>query len=389
VQEPGLYFPFIHVRDDDWLKGAALYWPWIGRLSPEGYRKHDTRTALEFAEARVLRDQDPGMLLYNLQWDLLDALRRNSKRLQADYSIECAYRDWGGRSWGSAEDPGHAEELGWIHISKISRNVLDYLVRHNLAAVGRGVEDIRTGGKWIGLHPALAGAYMTALAGQIGTDRSLEPVTDQSDLRTATPNTAVESALNLLIGNRPVRSESQAPTDDYLMLAFQCVLPKNLAAVPVAKIIECRTTLEGELQTFRDHVRGQQSELRELAALPDPQRRIEAFSEHVEQSIEVPLRELEKSLRLLKLEPARTLMVSGVTAAGSYEVAHAMHSPSVHGTTTAFAAIVGAWWQIKSLRGTATKASPVGYLLDVRDRLTPATLSTRIRKAYTGTAARP
>ncbi len=34
MQRPGLYFPFILVRDDDWLKTAALYWPSVRRLVP-------------------------------------------------------------------------------------------------------------------------------------------------------------------------------------------------------------------------------------------------------------------------------------------------------------------------------------------------------------------
>lgn len=385
MQEPGLYFPFIHVRDDDWLRGAALYWPWIERLSPDGYRKHDTQTAQEFVEAGVLRDQDPGWLIdYHLQWDLFEALRRNRRRLQADFSIQRAYQDWDGRPWGTPENSAHAEQLGWIHFSKISPDVEDYLVRHDLAARGRGSVRTMRDDEWIGLHPALTGAYMTALTGQIGVRYARQPVTDQTDLRTATLNTEVQSALNLLIGSDSVRPGPQEALNDYLILAFQCVLPENLAAVPAAKIIECRTALEGELQAFRDHVQAQQSKLHEEAALPGTRRRMQALCEHVEQSIEVPLRELEKGLRLHKLEPVRTIMVGAATAAGTDAGEHAMHAPSVHGATTALAAIVGAWWEIGSLRRAAKGASSVGYLLDVRDRLTPKTLRDRIQKVYTG-----
>ena len=41
MQEPGLYFPFVHIRDDDWLKMAVLYWPSVRRLVPADYLTQD------------------------------------------------------------------------------------------------------------------------------------------------------------------------------------------------------------------------------------------------------------------------------------------------------------------------------------------------------------
>jgi hypothetical protein len=34
VRKIALYYPYIHIRDDNWLKAAALYWPRIARLAP-------------------------------------------------------------------------------------------------------------------------------------------------------------------------------------------------------------------------------------------------------------------------------------------------------------------------------------------------------------------
>ena len=60
MQQPGLYYPFVHIRDDDWLKLAALYWPEVRRLVPSGYPKRDSETARVFAAEKILRDEDPG-----------------------------------------------------------------------------------------------------------------------------------------------------------------------------------------------------------------------------------------------------------------------------------------------------------------------------------------
>jgi len=39
-----LYYPFIHFKDDRWLKLSALYWDRIGRIVPSAYRTEDSET---------------------------------------------------------------------------------------------------------------------------------------------------------------------------------------------------------------------------------------------------------------------------------------------------------------------------------------------------------
>jgi hypothetical protein len=40
----GLYYPFIHFRDDRWLKLSALYWDRMGRIVPYEYATKDSDT---------------------------------------------------------------------------------------------------------------------------------------------------------------------------------------------------------------------------------------------------------------------------------------------------------------------------------------------------------
>ena len=51
VNQPGLYYPYIHFRDDNWLKLSALYWPAMARMVPNGYPTEDSHTV------RVLREE--------------------------------------------------------------------------------------------------------------------------------------------------------------------------------------------------------------------------------------------------------------------------------------------------------------------------------------------
>jgi hypothetical protein len=293
MQQPGLYFPFVHVRDDDWLKAAALYWPSVRRLVPRGYDKHDSPIARAFFDAQILLDEEPGELLSSTTWDLLDALRQNADRLVRDYSVDRAYAE-GRRHWseGSAPD-GEIPELGWIHETKFPPEVVKYLSSVGLAYRGRSGESVwRDQGhpeEWLGLHPALAGAYMTALAGRVSQAAHFQPLTDQADLRVATASTDVGAAMHLLLGRKENAQEIQdaaAGVETYVMLALQHARPTNLESVPAEKIIQCRENLAEELGTFRAYVASQQIQLAELAAVPVRRRRLEAFAEHVEQTVE-------------------------------------------------------------------------------------------------------
>jgi hypothetical protein len=55
----GLYYPYFQVRDDRWMKVAALYWPKIVRIVPDGYRTRDSATARALSDELIVR-RPPG-----------------------------------------------------------------------------------------------------------------------------------------------------------------------------------------------------------------------------------------------------------------------------------------------------------------------------------------
>lgn len=395
MQQPGLYFPYVHVRDDDWLKVAALYWPTVRRLVPRGYAKHDSPTAQAFFDARLLRDEDPGVLLDAVTWDLLKSLRTNADLLVRDYSLQRAHADRGRRDWADSEGSGwEVPDLGWIHTTKFPPDVVGYLEQKGLAVRGRKKlwpsDDSGVPEDWIGMHPGLAGAYMAALASQVSERAHFQPLTDQADLRVATPCGNAQSAVHLLLGGGPDHAAADVATETYVMLALQHARPRNLGSIPADKIVECREDLTEELATFRDYVAAKRADLAEMAAIPVPDRKLEAFAEYVEQTVELPLQKLERGLRLHKLEPSRSLLMMGSFAppAAAGAALTYTHSPVAATTAGAVAAVGNAWWQIENVRDTARSSAPVGYLLDVRDHLTPKTLASRARRILRGTYGR-
>jgi hypothetical protein len=316
-------------------------------------------------------------------------LRQNADLLIRDYSIGRAYDDWDGRVWGTHSGHEREPQLGWIHVTKFPSDVVDYLSSMGLARHGRD----ESSDPWIGLHPVLAGAYMTVLAGRLSERAHFEPLTDQVDLRIATPSNDVQAAMNLLLGRRHARQETAeggaaAGVPAYVMLAMQYARPKNLNTIPADKIVQCRELLGEELQNFRDYVDSQRAELAELASIPIQSRRLESFAEHVQHTVQEPLQQLEKGLRLQRLEPTRSLLLAGSVApplAVSATLEAVGMTPQAVTTAGAFAAIGSAWWQVETTRRHTRAGSPVGYLLDVRDLLTPKTLTARVRRVLRGT----
>jgi Family of unknown function (DUF6236) len=395
MQRPGFYFPFIHIRDDNWLKSAALYWPSVRRLVPHGYKKHDTSTARSFFDAGILQDEDPGELVDLTTWNLLTALQDNTELLVKKYGVERAEEDWRGEVWGEGSEDGRTRALGWIHITKFQPEIVNYLADSGLARLGRSGErwDLhQPGDPWVGLHPALAGAYMTALASRVCERAYFQPLTDQPDLRISTPNSDVRDALGLLLGsnsasqsNHDLKAEA---VEAYIMFALQYVRPRNLDAVTAEKVIQCRASLSEELAAFRAYINSQRGQLAEIAAIPITNRRLEEFALHVEQTMEIPLQRLEKALHLHNLDSVRSLVLVSSVAAPilADPVLNMAHATPREGTAAGVvAAVGGAWWSARKEQAQIRTDSPVAYLLDVRDRLSPNTLAGSIRKFFRGT----
>lgn len=393
MEFPGLYFPYIRVRDADWLKRAALYWPSIARLRPRGYPVPKSGTDAELHAAGILVDADPARLLTAANWDLAKTLRGRLPELSQRFGLGSQeLRDataWAptheARSW-------HFPDLAWIHVTKFPAGLIDELQQSGVAirgsAVNRGANSNRSRpDEWLGLHPALGGAYMAALVGQLSRTSGYSPITDQLDLRQATPTTEFAEAIDLLLGDA-ARPETTGPTAWFVMLALQHIQPASTLSVD--DVIRIRTELAGELELFRDFVQDQRDELAQIAALPDRDRQSELFADRVRKSVEIPLQRLEKSLRLLSFETTRSLMMTS-SIAPPVAVAPALaatHSPAIFAAGGVATAVGSAWWSVSAGRRARVAQSPVGYLLDVRDSLTPKTFTSRARHLFKGTYGR-
>jgi hypothetical protein len=88
MDEISLYYPYFHVRDDMWLKAAALYLPHVARVRPPGYPVHDSPTATVLRdELDFLRDIAPGPQAAAVAQEFLALVQREEQALLKRYRV--------------------------------------------------------------------------------------------------------------------------------------------------------------------------------------------------------------------------------------------------------------------------------------------------------------
>ena len=372
-----LYYPYMRVRDKDWLKAAALYWDSMRRFQPVGYVLRESLECERLIEAGFLSSLNPEPYAENVKGDLLTFMQNNVEALRRRFDIRDVEAMDKGPGWGT-EGPNRGHKgLGWIHISKINRGFSYFLADEGLAQIGRGDDD-----HWVGLHPTVAAAYMLALVGAC-TDRArLEPVTDDPS-PLLSPTQGVVAAIRLLTGAAMDVHRSPDLSYDaagFAMLAIESVMPRHLASISVERILDIKERLGEELGEFRTFVAAQRPELARLASVQSSDIRAEAFAAHIKSEVDRPLERLERGLKLLGFDSIRSLLtVQTVTppAALAYVAEQAHASPTVTAVGAVGLVIGSAWWQLAADRNQQIRESPVGYLLSVKRALRARTVVER------------
>lgn len=247
----GLYYPFIHFKDDKWLKLSAIYFDKMFRIVPSGYQTEDSDTVKELAGfvdyvrpewARPQFGETFAEFIAQYQSQLVQRYGvANSD--QWDVKPEELVPPTAGGSSGI--DP----RLSYVYFEKMTPKLRDIFLRSGLARFDPGDE------RWMGMHPMLAQVYMTALADQLAGERQLQPMTDETLHHLAISGLSPERLAQLLLTD--VKLVDKRPTEReieqaFAFLALETVLPKNIAAVPAKKIAKVRERLAGERGKFQE-----------------------------------------------------------------------------------------------------------------------------------------
>ncbi|MGI5146851.1 DUF6236 family protein [Plantactinospora sp. CA-294935] len=301
----GLYYPFIHFRDEAWLKLTSLYWDGMGRIVPAGYSLRDSGTVREFKDGGYIRDWRPSSQAEPAREfrEMLDAC---GERLALRYGVSLS------ESW--PDDPAtvnsHAAHFGnpklaYIFGPKISPELVD-----DLEVLGLAQRGGRHDPYWIGMHPRLAAMYMTALANAMGNRRKAQPVSDDMYSHVAIGDLSVHEMAETLLADRESDIRPSSPEGaEHLMvgLTLKMVVPSHIDKISPRKLLDFRARYPSERAAFQTQIQDMVATL-QANSIADP----DALRDHLQIQYE---KVLQPSLADLKhrLRDARVDTTTGLT----------------------------------------------------------------------------
>lgn len=374
----GLYYPYFHVRDERWLKLAALYWSRMVRIVPEDYPTRDSETVRVLRdEADFIRSHSPGRSVGAASEVFLAASRENIDGLRARYAIDPdAVRLFGAR--------GHADGISAIHCSQVRPDLAELLAAAGLAIGERLDLSSEVDRSWLVMREELVAVYTSVLAEDFAAANHLVPATDQPFAYTVTggwcPDRIASALLDDDHGDDSGRA-SQEVSEAIAVLALDLVVPADLAAVPIGRIVDVRRRFGAEFIAFRALVDQTVAELAALHDVRDDGILHSYVEDVVAERFKAPLTELRRLLAASRLEVATTAInvkmqipASALVASGAWLAGH----PVVAGTAMASVGLLAVGHGARRQRESIHAASPVAsYLLHVRETLENQTLLLR------------
>lgn len=185
----GLYYPYIHIRDEGWLKTTLLYFPHILRMVPPDFETGDSAFVQSLASTPGTRGE-PLLGSYKLGGSVTDqAVDRLTERLIHDIRTTPGFAK---RFSKEATQKGYGKDSKFvIHRSKAPQTFWSELSKLNLIWQPSEIPDDPYYSKmklvshnpayeWAALHPIIGEAFMATVATAAARDGGLEVVTESS-----------------------------------------------------------------------------------------------------------------------------------------------------------------------------------------------------------------
>lgn len=369
-----LYYPFIHFKDDRWLKLSALYWDSIARVVPKTYRTDDSAVvkALSGDYIKTLR---PTLVRAECGRTFIEFLSRYKDALREDYWVGNSLR------WPKvplAERPpeaggpsGSDERMAYVFYEKLSPTLSDAMIDSGLA-IPDGYD-----GRWIGMHPDLARVYAAMVADALSRERALCPLTDNPAHHLAMAGCTVERLAELLLGTKlppaPMRGRQGAELESTAaFLAFETVLWRNVDDTSPEQILEFRTKHLGARGAFHEYLGDFLEKRRWLEGVSDPRALEDALKHEYTKDLRPKLDALTAKLKHANFDAVNATLVMQVAAPALAGLALGDGLSPVVGAGTGFAlGLIKVTKDLKKARAEALDGSPVAYLFHAQRDLGP------------------
>jgi hypothetical protein len=183
-ERDALYYPYIHVRNLDWLKATLLCFPHVLRMVPSDFHLNDSSETREFTKV-MGRRKEPLLGTVELivkpaevaQSRLLEKLKGDYEQQGEDFLSRFSREKASGQF-------DNGDSAFQIHRYKFTNELLKYLMKKQLAWYPRD-PNRGEGSKWIGVHPTMGEAIMSTIAASIAKHNGLDIVTSSGKVHAA------------------------------------------------------------------------------------------------------------------------------------------------------------------------------------------------------------
>lgn len=391
----GLYFPYFHFPNDEWVKLAALYWDKMARIIPDGYaprRDTDMIKALSKEELFII-NETPGGVQELVKTEFLKLVTDHKKELIRLYRIS-ERSDWPDHYYTVQYAPtGANPKLSYIYLTKIEKELTDVLCSLKLGTLR---SDTGADYQWVGMHPKLANVYMAALAETMAKTRGIHPVAYDTDNYFAVAGFTFERLAQVLLEDAKITSSGPTTQEAESLLAtiaIKTIMPKDIGRVSIDKILRIREKRSGELGRFQTFVQDTVSNLPELESVKVNEFVYYHLEAEYKKQIKPQLEDLEEVMKLngietvsgiLNLEVKMPSLLAGLSALTGVTILN----PLLGATATVALGLLKIIADKRKAYKDALDKSDVAYLLHLQEGLTPETslkgLTSRARQLTFG-----
>jgi hypothetical protein len=334
-----LYYPYIHILHEGWLKRSLLYWDQVRRIVPEGVRPQDFGDCYRAAEEELLVATPPTPYLSETA---------NRFRAKIPALVEEVRRR--GESFG-VDDPESAADdpVRRIHLDKIEGDLRRFLIEQQIAQVQ---------GNWIVAHPDIADWYMTCLATVMSEKIGSPVVTDLQK------NNVIGEYLTYA---NPASGEI-SPERGKPMLRLRIPFPdvEAVARAPFEEILDFRNKYADERRNLRTAVEDLMKDVHKIS----DENQLSDYLNDKQAALDKAIKDHRGAAdRFYTKSIPTVLQISAPT--GVMALAHSLGAPhltvGVLGAGCVALLALGWWAKFKDDEA-AVKAKPYQYLLSLEQR---------------------
>lgn len=329
----GLYYPYIHFRDENWVKLSALYWDEMHRIVPGDDTPEDTPLVQELRQCGGIRNDgfikpvDPGMSKGGKRSAsevvgeiFVEFIKHHHRELQKKYSVK-QREHWPDVPEEWPDRQGHSDKVAYVFYGKMPYRLRDELLQSGLAL---DEPDSRYD-QSLGMHPRLAFIFMSSLAEQLATSLGFQPVTDDPLGHLAIKGCTPDRLLQALLPGSAQEEMPRQPQEAELILATLAIrawMPKDLPNLSAADILDIRKQNKTHLTNYRNWTQSLVKSWDWLAGITDSEVLKERLHERYKENMEPVIKDLESQMRRQKWVSAGaalavTVAVPGLTGIGN------------------------------------------------------------------------